>query len=744
MSAALAALPRWLAFATGGVFALVFVTVPLPAEQQLWLALAGFAVILLCNRRGGRRMSLFLMALSALISLRYIHWRLTETIAPESAVQAFFMIGLLLAEIYAVLALLLGYFQTAWPLERPPAALPEDPREWPTVDVFIPTYNESLEVVKPTVLAALAMDWPADKFHVWILDDGRRPEFRAFAEEVGCGYIIRPDNKGAKAGNINHALSVTEGEYVAIFDCDHVPTRAYLQLTLGWLVKDRELCMVQTPHHFYSPDPFERNLARGRDVPNEGLLFYSMIQPGNDLWNAAFFCGSCATIRRSALQQIGGVPTETVTEDAHCSLRMQRRGWKTAYLRVPLAAGLATERLILHIGQRMRWARGMLQIFRIENPLLASGLSLPQRLCYFAATFSWMFALPRVVFLTSPLAFLLFGYPVIAASPLAIIAYAGPHIVHAVATNSRITGKARHSFWSEIYETVLALHLLPVTLATLIDPKHGKFNVTDKGGLLEEGYFDLRAVWPLAALFLALVLGVGFGIHGLLTHEVGSIPFQAFLLNTVWASLCLVPVMAGLAVGRERKQLRSRARVRAVLPATLVLPDGRRIPARTADLSLRRAGGSLRGAVPAGGQHPCPRGGDQRRTPHPAGRRRAGARQDRSDRIHPPHPGRGRGHRHHRPWPGGCLAGVGPAPAGPSLPLAVGSYRLGGWGVPRHLAVPPAAADEGGGAGAGGRHRGGGAAAPGRRDGGGAAGGSAGWRARLGRCPGHRPVGAGR
>ncbi len=362
--------------------------------------------------------------------------------------------------------------------------------------------------------------------------------------------------------------------------------------------------MVQTPHHFYSPDPFERNLARGRDVPNEGLLFYSMIQPGNDLWNAAFFCGSCATIRRSALEQIGGVPTETVTEDAHCSLRMQRRGWKTAYLRVPLAAGLATERLILHIGQRMRWARGMLQIFRIENPLLASGLSLPQRLRDAAATLSWMFALPRVAFSDLPACF-----PAVRLSghrrlkPLAIIAYAGPHIVHAVATNSRITGKARHSFWSEIYETVLALHLLPVTLATLIDPKHGKFNVARRAAWpLEEGYFDLRAVWPLAALFFALVLGVGFGIHGLLTHDVGSIPFQAFLLNTVWASLCLVPVMAGLAVGRERKQLRSRARVRAVLPAALVLPDGRRIPARTADLSLSGAQVDLSEALslPAG------------------------------------------------------------------------------------------------------------------------------------------------
>jgi cellulose synthase (UDP-forming) len=123
---------------------------------------------------------------------------------------------------------------------RPQAgAAAADPADWPTVDVYIPSYNESLDIVKPTVFAALGMDWPADKFNVYILDDGRRPEFRAFAEEVGCGYIIRPDNKGAKAGNINHALKVTDGEFIVIFDCDHAPTRAFLQLTMGWMLRDR-------------------------------------------------------------------------------------------------------------------------------------------------------------------------------------------------------------------------------------------------------------------------------------------------------------------------------------------------------------------------------------------------------------------------------------------------------------------------------------------------------------------------
>lgn len=566
------------------------IVTPLAAEDQAMLAVGGIVAFLALNRFTSRRATMVLAVLSCLVSLRYLNWRVADTLQPESFWQGFFMIGLVLAEAYAVLALLLGYFQTLWPLERRPVPLPADPDTWPVVDVFIPTYNEDLDVVRPTVLAAMAMDWPADKVRVWILDDGRRQEFRTFAEECGAGYMIRPDNKGAKAGNLNHALAHTDGEYIAIFDCDHVPTRAFLQMTLGWMLRDPKLGMLQTPHHFYSLDPFERNLSNGRDVPNEGLMFYGLVQPGNDLWNATFFCGSCAVLRREAIEQIGGVPHETVTEDCHASLRMQRLGWNTAYLRVPLAAGLATERLMIHIGQRMRWARGMLQIMRVDNPLFGPGLSLPQRICYFSAMFHFLFALPRVVFLTAPLAFLLLEHSVIAASPLAILAYAGPHMFHAVATGSRVAGGVRHSFWSEIYETVLALWLLPVTVATLLDPKKGKFNVTEKGGLLPEGYFDWRAVWPSVVLTLLLALGVTAGVHGVLSNPWGSLESQAFLLNGIWATLCLVPALASVAAGRERRQVRARARIAAALPAMLVLPDGSRIDARTLDLSLGGAG----------------------------------------------------------------------------------------------------------------------------------------------------------
>jgi cellulose synthase (UDP-forming) len=580
---------RWMGAALavmGTILVLSVATVPLDDIDQTLLAAATITLFLVANRIEGHGVTIALVVLSCTVSLRYIIWRVTETLEFNSLLQTVLGVGLAMAELYAVTVMFLGYIQTIWMLDRKPVPLPDQVEDWPTIDVYIPTYNESLLVVRATVLAALAMDYPRDKMRVYILDDGRRSEFRDFAAACGAGYIIRPDNTHAKAGNLNHAMRHTDGVFIAIFDCDHVPTRAFLQMTVGWLVRDAKLALVQTPHHFYSPDPFQRNLAAGTRVPSEGNMFYGLVQNGNDFWDAAFFCGSCAVIRRAALQTIGGFAVETVTEDAHTALRLQRNGWATAYLKLPLAAGLATERLALHIGQRMRWARGMLQILRTDNPLFGPGLRPGQRICYLNAMMHFLFAVPRLVFLTSPLAYLMLDQNIIAASPLAILAYAGPHIVHAVGTNSRIQGSSRHSFWSEIYETVMAPFLVRLTIVTLLSPKRGKFNVTDKGGLLKKGYFDVRAVYP--NLILAGVLGAGWllGVGRLIFTHPDRLGYQALILNTAWLTLSLLIVAAALAVGRETRQVRTQARVRAAVPATIYLPDGRVLAGSTREISL--------------------------------------------------------------------------------------------------------------------------------------------------------------
>ena len=357
-----------------GLFLMVTVmSVPLELEEQFIFGVLCFACTWVLNKYPGRLITLVMTFVSLTVSTRYLYWRLTETMHMDKAVDIFFGTGLIVAEIYAWVVLVLGFIQTIWPLQRRPVALNLPIEDWPHVDIFLPSYNEPLKVVKPTVLAAMAIDWPIDKLHIHILDDGRREEFRQFAEEVGVNWVIRSHNRHAKAGNINEALKNTHGEFIAIFDCDHIPTRSFLQMTIGWFYRDPKLAMLQTPHHFFSPDPFERNLGTFGRIPNEGELFYGLVQDGNDFWNATFFCGSCAVLRRDPLLEVGGVAVETVTEDAHTALKMHRKGYTTAYISIPQAAGLATESLSAHVGQRIRWARGMAQIFRTDCRCWARG-----------------------------------------------------------------------------------------------------------------------------------------------------------------------------------------------------------------------------------------------------------------------------------------------------------------------------------------------------------------------------------
>jgi cellulose synthase (UDP-forming) len=579
---------RYGLIAFAGLAFVVAASTPLSLGQQLVMLAAMWILTLLVRQLTGYGPAIILMSVSVLASSRYIWWRLTETTDQDSTLEAVLGFGLLAAECYTWIVLVLGYIQNARPLRRKPAPLPADRSAWPTVDIYIPTYNEPLKIVKPTVLAALNLDWPPDKLRVYLLDDGRRAEFREFAQACGANYIIRSDNFHAKAGNLNHALELTKGEFVAIFDCDHIPVRTFLTTTMGWFLRDKQCAMLQTPHHFFSPDPFERNLGTFRRVPNEGNLFYGLIQDGNDLWNATFFCGSCAVLRRGPLEEVGGIAVETVTEDAHTALKMHRRGYTTAYLRQVMAGGLATESLSGHIGQRIRWARGMAQIFRLDNPFLGKGLSFFQRLCYSNSMLHFFSGIPRLIFLTSPLTYLYFELHIINASAVTLAAYALPHLMQSSIANSHLQGRFRHSFWNEAYEAVLSWYIALPTTVALINPRLGKFNVTAKGGLVEHDFFDWRISAPYLVLVLLNVIGALIAIPRLLfwnTFEADTV-----VINLIWTLFNLTLLGAVLGVAAETRQVRGAHRVMKSVPAVLKMADGRRLGCETEDFSMGGVG----------------------------------------------------------------------------------------------------------------------------------------------------------
>lgn len=573
----------WAASIIAGILAVLCITQPFNVQGQVvFLSIVLFSAWSLTHIKA--RISLMLLfVLSVTVSGRYLWWRYTSTIHADGAVSLFLSVLLLAAETYAFIVMVLGYFQVCWPLERRPKKLPADRSLWPTVDIFIPTYNESLEVIKPTVFAARNLDWPSDKINVYILDDGSRDWVRDFADKAGVHYIKRDEHNHAKAGNINHAMTITGGEFIAIFDCDHVPSADFLTSTVGWLVHDAKIALVQTPHHFYSIDPFEKNLHLDRGMPFENSLFHDYIQKGNDTWNAVMFCGSNAVMRRCALEEIGGIAVETVTEDAHTSLKLNSRGWKSACISKPLASGLSTESLSAHIGQRIRWARGMIQIFRLDNPLFKKGLAFAQRLCFLNAMIHFLHGLPRLIFLVAPLPYMFFDVYVIYATAAAIFAYVIPHMVHAAITNQQLQRGWRYPFLGVVYETVLSWYILLPTTVALIFPHKGKFNVTAKGMTIDKKYVDWRIAAPTLVLIALNLAGLAVGIYKTVTAADPQI--STLVINIGWIVYNLIVLGAAFGVAVEEVMEHPLPRVRLKAGAVVTTDDGSRRAARVVEFS---------------------------------------------------------------------------------------------------------------------------------------------------------------
>lgn len=535
--------------------ALLLCDLPITAQRTLSFLLFGFGIVL-WRIKGSELIRLTLLIFSMAASVRYIGWRALHTLNLENPIDGIVSLVLFFSELYVVFILVANYFQVL-SLDRTSDQISADDNFTPSVDIFIPTYNESTDILRRTICGAMHIKYPNKK--VYILDDGRREPMRALADELGANYIVRPDNQHAKAGNINYALTQTSGELVVIFDADHVPVESFLERTVPYF-KDPKMALVQTPHRFVNPGPAERNLYLDGTLPQEQELFYQMVQVGNNCWNSAFFCGSAAVLRRSALLEVGGIAVETVTEDCHTSMKMHAIGYKSIYVSTPLSAGLSPESFSGYVVQRNRWARGMVQIMRLDNPLTKPGLSWKQRFCYFNSMMHFMFGVPRLVFYATPLMYLILNLHPLMALPGDVLIMALPHIALSTLANNYQYKNFRHSFWSEIYETTLAPYLAFVTTLALVNPRAGKFNVTPKGGLIDKPFYDFVLAWPMLLLTGLCLLGLVICPLRLMASR-DPIEEQSLLINLGWVIYNFVFVSAALFICLERPQRRRVHRV---------------------------------------------------------------------------------------------------------------------------------------------------------------------------------------
>ncbi len=549
--------------------------------------------------------------LSLATTLRYLIWRGTETLPLHFGLAAA-VVGVLLfgAECYYYVVSALGHLPNLRKTQRVPVPLPADPAALPVVDVYIPTYNEEPALVRSTIIAATQMRYPAAKLRVYVLDDGgteqmlshpdraraaaarhRADKIRAIALQFGATYLTRERNDKAKAGNLNAALQHTEGEFIVVLDCDHVPAEEFIEKTLGFFLVDPSLFLVQTPHHFVNPDPLERNLATFNHSPSENDMFYNTIQPGLDAWGATFFCGSAAMLRRSAIEDIGGFAAQTVTEDAETTLRAFAKGYTSAYLNLPLISGLQPETFSGFIQQRARWGQGMWQIFLFLNPWRQPKLSLMQRALFTNFALFWGFPITRLIQLVMPILTLLFYIPLADAEVIDVIAYGAPALLCATITAQFIYGKVRWPFISYLYEVIQSIHLTVSIMHLLRNPRAPQFKVTPKGEILEKDFVSTMAK-PFYLLCALSIAALGMWVYRLNTETA----LQGMLIFVgLWALIDFVFVLCALGVTLERKQRRVYPRASVGRPVHLRTDQGTDLHGTVVDASATGMGIVLKG-----------------------------------------------------------------------------------------------------------------------------------------------------
>ncbi len=545
------------------LFACIAITIPFDVSAQIAFIFSLWLVAMVAHSIFGYLPKLMLVSLSIIVSSRYLWWRYTSTLNIDSSIDAFFGVILICAETYTWLVLLAGFFQIVWPLQRKPVSLPDDLHFWPSVDIFIPSHHEDINIVRTTTLAALSIDWPKDKLNVFILDDSKRSSIREFAEQIDVGYLAQDNNLYGKAGNINQALTVTKGEYVAVFGCGHIPARSFLQLTMGWFLKDKKLALVQTPHHHcYFPDRAERDFGRVKAVSNESSLFYGMVQDDNDISDASFFSGSGIILKRAPLLEVGGIATETFAEDAHTALHLYSKGYTSAYINVMQAVELVPNALSTRIAQQARWARGLAQIFRIDNPLLRVGPNLAQRLCYANAMLGFLKGIPSLVFLLAPLVFLYCHIYLIYASAVEIALYAIPVVTLSSISNSDRQEKRRYSIWGSIYDTILGWYIALSAMVALIHPKIDFLSENAKEDLSGEvEIFDFAS-----SKFYRYLIGLNFAavILALTRYLLGPADEQSMvLLYLAWVICNLIMLGVAINITQQPKHRRLQHRIEA-------------------------------------------------------------------------------------------------------------------------------------------------------------------------------------
>ncbi|WP_404997659.1 glycosyltransferase [Enterococcus lactis] len=474
--------------------------------------------------------------------LIYLVWRLFFTIPLDSSISLVFGVILYVAEFIGlfVYGFFIYLFSNKLTEDYAPSNTDNGNFE-PSVAAFICTYNENIKLVIATALAVKALKYPNKK--IYICDDGHRDELRKMADQYNLGYLSREGNEHAKAGNINYALSQTSSDLILLLDADFIVKKNIIYEAINYF-QNPKVALVQYPQTFYNKDPFQ--LLR-KSFYNEQELFMRFLEPALARENALIHIGTNAIIRRSALEEIGGIPTKSITEDMATGMLLQNAGYETIFINKAYALGITPYTAKELASQRTRWAQGTKQIFDYFKPRKLKGLSVMQKLCYYNSYLYWFTSFQKIIFLLAPTLFMVFDIFIVRSNNNQLLLFFLPPFVMISLSFRLYVPKIRNLTTSHIYDCFVApIHTGALLKEFLIPQK--KFNVTKKE-LVGDTAFDWRTVAPHIIIFGWILFSCIVAAYRLFRGE--GYEF-GYIITLIWSIYNLYGLFYAIILGKNR------------------------------------------------------------------------------------------------------------------------------------------------------------------------------------------------
>lgn len=498
----------------------------------------------------------YLIYTTAFISCAYILWRITTIPVNNGFISFILGIVLFLAELIGLISFIDFIFLFTRKYELKKKTLEDyDFGQIPSIDVLICTYNEPLNLLKKTIIGCVNLEYPLDKINIYVCDDGKRDTLKQLCSKYQVNYITRNNNEGAKAGNINNALKQTNGDLFTVLDADMIPKKEFLLKTVGYFSNDN-LAFVQVPQVYYNKDPYQHNLKK--NISNEQDFFMRDVQEARASINAVLHVGTNALFRRSFVNEIGGYPTCSITEDMAIGMLLQSKGYDSILVNEELVLGLSATTFPELVKQRDRWCRGNLQVLKHFNPISTKGLTLGQKIAYLDGAIYWFSNLQKIIYLLCPIVFLLTQKLIIDCEIKELFSMYVPYILGQIIIFNVLSPGSRKLRWAHYYEVAMAPHLTLSIIKELLGLKIN-FNVTSKDNNQYKKQLYFKVMLPHIIIVILTLIAWIISTKLFISYQIDS---GAYILNMIWSIYNLLGLLVCICISYQQPVYPDRVKVK--------------------------------------------------------------------------------------------------------------------------------------------------------------------------------------